>query len=150
MRLGKGLVLRAIAGPRRERAAAVVEFAVVSPVLLAILFGIIEYGYVFMVRQTVVHAAREACRIAVLQTTDTPYAEVTDRVNEVMASTGLTGYTTTMVHASSDNNWTETVTVSIPRSEVSLIGGFFGDLSGNLVGTANMRKEGVGVSEESS
>ena len=36
----------------RSRAAAIVEFAVVLPLLLTILFGIIEYGWVFMVRQT--------------------------------------------------------------------------------------------------
>ena len=133
---------------RRRRAAAVVEFAVISPVLLTILFGIIEYGYVFMVRQTLTHAAREACRVAVLQTTDEPYTEVTQRVDQVMNAAGLSGHTTTMVHAETDNNWTESITVSIPRQEISLLGNYFGELIGDVSGTCSMRKEGVSASEE--
>ncbi len=129
-------------GRPRARAAAIVEFAVVSPLLLAILFGIIEYGYVFMVRQTLTNAAREGCRIAVLQTTVSPYSEVTNRVDGIMSTTGLTGYTTTMAHWTTGDP-TESVTVSIPFAEVSLMGNFFGQRTGNLVGTCSMHKEGV-------
>ena len=69
------------------------------PLLLTILFGIIEYGWVFMVRQTLQTAAREACRQAVLQTSVAPYANVTDRVTTVMAPTGLSTYSVSMTHA---------------------------------------------------
>ena len=128
-------------GRQRRRAAAVVEFAVVAPLLFTLLFGIIEYGYMFMVRQTVVNAAREACRIAILQTTVAPYTEVTGRVAEVMAPTGVTGYTVTMTHATTANPM-ETVQISAPVSEVSLMGDMFPH-SGPLVGTCSMRKEGA-------
>ncbi len=130
-------------GSRRARAAAVVEFAVVSPLLMAVLFGIIEYGYVFMVRQTLTNAAREACRVAVLQTTAEPYSEVTSRVDDIMAPTGLTTYSVAMTHWTIADP-TEAVTVSIPYADVSLLGNFFGERSGDLVGTCSMRKEGVG------
>jgi len=143
MRLDRSEVNR-----QRRRAAAVVEFAVISPVLLAILFGIIEYGYVFMVRQTLAHAAREACRVAVLQTTDEPYDEVVARADEVMQAAGLSGHTVGMIHATADNNWTESVSVAMDRAEISLVGGFFGELSGEVVGTCSMRKEGVGAATE--
>jgi Flp pilus assembly protein TadG len=126
----------------RTRAAAIVEFAVVSPLLLTVLFGIIEYGYIFMVRQTLTNAAREGCRIAVLQTTVSPYTEVTSRVDGIMSTTGLTGYTVEMTHWTAADP-TETVTVSIPFADVSLLGNFFGQRTGNLVGTCSMRKEGV-------
>lgn len=129
-------------GTRRARAAAVVEFAVISPLLLTILFGIIEYGYIFMVRQTLVNAAREGCRVAILQTTTEPYTDVTDRVNGIMATTGLTSYTTQMTHWTAPDP-TETITVRIPYADVSLIGCFFGPRTGYLVGTCSMRKEGV-------
>ena len=128
---------------RRARAAAIVEFAVVTPLLLTMVFGIIEYGYVFMVRQTLTNSAREGCRLAVLPTTDEPYTVVTDRVDGMMAPTGLTGYTTTMTHAT-DADPTESVTISIPYADVSLLGNFFGERTGNLVGTCSMRKEGGG------
>lgn len=125
----------------RRRAGAIVEFAVVLPLLLTILFGIIEYGYVFMVRQTLQHAAREGCRLAVLQTSVAPYSNVTTRVDEIMAAAHLTGYTTNMTHATVADP-TETVTVSIPYSAVSLVGGFFGTSNYDLTGSCSMRKEG--------
>ena len=128
---------------RRARAAAVVEFAIVSPLLLTILFGIIEYGYLFMVRQTLTNAAREGCRIAFLQTSTDPYSEVTTRVDEVMNAAGLSGYTIAMTHATSANDWVETVAVSLLRSDVSLVANFFGSRTGTLSGTCSMRKAGA-------
>lgn len=125
----------------RGRAAAIVEFAVVLPLLLTILFGIIEYGWVFMVRQTLQTAAREGCRLAVLQTSTSPYANVTSRIAEVMGPTGLTSYSVTMTHAATGNP-VETVEVSIPYNKVSLMGGFFGTHSYDLAGSCSMRKEG--------
>jgi len=41
-----------------------VEFAFVLPVLLLILFGIIEFGWIFMQYVQVIHAAREGTRYA--------------------------------------------------------------------------------------
>jgi Flp pilus assembly protein TadG len=130
-------------GSQRARAGAVVEFAVVLPLLLTILFGIIEYGWVFMVRQTLQNAAREGCRLAVLSTSVEPYTNVTDRVAQVMSPTGLTSYTVNMSHASPGNP-VESVTVSVPYNDVSLLGGFFGTHNYDLQGTCSMRKEGVG------
>lgn len=127
----------------RRRAAAVVEFAVVLPLLLTILFGIIEYGWIFMVRQTLQTAAREGCRIAVLQSSVDPYSNVTDRVATVMAPTGLTTYTVTMTHATAGVP-VESVEIAVPYTDVSLMGGFFGTYTYNLAGTCSMRKEGMG------
>ena len=126
----------------RARAAAVVEFAVVLPLLLTILFGIIEYGWVFMVRQTLQTAAREGCRLAVLQTSTDPYSNVSDRIAEVMGPSGLTSYTVTLTHATSGNP-IETVEVTVPYDDVSLMGGFFGTHNYDLGGTCSMRKEGL-------
>jgi Flp pilus assembly protein TadG len=125
----------------RARAVAIVEFAVVLPLLLTILFGIIEYGWVFMVRQTLQTAAREGARLAVLQTSTAPYTNVTDRISQVMGPTGLTTYSVTMTHATSGNS-IETVEVSIPYNDVSLMGGFFGTHNYDLAGSCSMRKEG--------
>ena len=126
----------------RARAAAVVEFAVVLPLLLTILFGIIEYGWVFMVRQTMQTAAREGCRVAILQTSAEPYTAVLSRVSEVMQPTGLTTYEITMTHSTVADP-TETVEVTIAYADVSLMGGFFGTHSYELGGNCSMRKEGM-------
>lgn len=127
----------------RARAAAVVEFAVVLPLLLTILFGIIEYGWVFMVRQTLQTAAREGCRVAVLRTSMEPYINVTNSVNRVMGPTGLATHTIQMTHATTTNP-VETVEVRIPYDDVSLMGGFFGTHDYDLAGSCTMRKDGGG------
>lgn len=124
------------------RAGAIVEFAVVLPLLLTILFGIIEYGWVFMVRQTLQHAAREGCRLAVLQTTVEPYSNVTERISDIMSTTNASGYQVTMTHATPENP-VETVSVSVSYSSISLVGGFFGTADFDMAGTCSMRKEGI-------
>ena len=109
---------------------------------MTILFGIIEYGWVFMVRQTLQTAAREGTRIAILQTSEEPYTAALNRVAEVMEPTGLTSYTVTMTHASVADP-VETIVVTIPYNDVSLMGGFFGTHAYDLGGACSMRKEGM-------
>lgn len=52
---------------RGQRGAAVVEFAIVLPVLLAILCGTIDWGFYFFTREIVVNASREGARVGTLQ-----------------------------------------------------------------------------------
>ncbi len=42
------------------------EFAVVAPVFLLLVFGMIEYGRMVMVQQVITNASREGARVAVL------------------------------------------------------------------------------------
>lgn len=51
-------------GNRNERGAALVEFAIVAPLLILLLFGIIEFGWIFGQFNAVRHGAREAARFA--------------------------------------------------------------------------------------
>ncbi len=53
--------------PHDERGAAAVEFALVLPLLLTIVFGTIEWGYYFFTREIVVNSAREGARAGTLQ-----------------------------------------------------------------------------------
>jgi Flp pilus assembly protein TadG len=48
---------------QREEGAAIVEFALVAPLLVLLLFGIIQFGRVFNAKVTYTHAAREAVRV---------------------------------------------------------------------------------------
>ena len=50
----------------RRRGATAVEMAIVLPLLLALVFGIIEFGRAMMVQQILVNTAREATRRAVI------------------------------------------------------------------------------------
>jgi Flp pilus assembly protein TadG len=47
---------------RHESGTATVEFAIVLPVLMLILVGTLEWGRYFVVRESVIHAAREGAR----------------------------------------------------------------------------------------
>jgi Flp pilus assembly protein TadG len=56
-------------GSRRRRGAALVEFAVVAPLMLMLTFALFEFGRMVMVHQALCNGAREGCRKAVLSTT---------------------------------------------------------------------------------
>jgi Flp pilus assembly pilin Flp len=55
---------------RREDGAAAVEFALLLPLLVLLLFGIIEFGFAFSTRIQATNAAREAARLAVVGVDD--------------------------------------------------------------------------------
>lgn len=51
--------------PRRITGAAAIEFAFVFPMLFAIIYGTVVYGYVYFLQQRINFAAQEAVRAAV-------------------------------------------------------------------------------------
>ena len=63
----------------RRRGAALLEFVLVLPLLLAITFGTIEYGYAMYVKNTLQGAAREAARQAVVRDATTAEAQAAAR-----------------------------------------------------------------------
>jgi Flp pilus assembly protein TadG len=72
--------------PRRagnDRGAAAVEMAIVLPLLLLILFGIIDFGLMLNRQLLLTEAAREGARAAALDGSD---ATVRDRVEAVLGS----------------------------------------------------------------
>lgn len=102
--------------------------AVVTPILLAMLFAIIEYGWVFMLQANLTSAAREACRVGILPgATDT---EIQTRFAEAMSGTGLrpasggggNGWTLQIVRTATPNR-TITVNARVPWAKASLVGG---------------------------
>ena len=57
---------RLITRLRAEQAAQLVEFALVLPMLLLVVLGIAEFGFIFQRYEVVTNAAREGARMAVL------------------------------------------------------------------------------------
>jgi Flp pilus assembly protein TadG len=138
-------ILRRVCG-RRKRGTAVVEFAVVLPLLILILFGIIEFGWLFLVRQTLVNAAREGCRVAVLRTaTD---ADVTERVREVMNPLGFAEGSVWSFTATPLTDTVQLVRVTASVEDIALTGGFIISDSYELAGECSMRKEGTTGEED--
>ncbi|TWT45958.1 TadE-like protein [Phycisphaerae bacterium RAS1] len=127
-------------GKKLRRGAATVEMAIVTPLLLTMLFGIIEYGWVFTVKQGLTTAAREGARTAALPgSTD---EDIQQRISAFLTPLGLTTYSVELTR-STEENPTETVHVLIPYADVTLVGCYFGSTSYNLGATVSMRKEGI-------
>lgn len=51
---------------RNDRGAAAVEFALLLPILLALVFGIVEFGRAYHIQSTLSGAAREGVRVMAL------------------------------------------------------------------------------------
>jgi len=64
--------------------AAAVEFALVLPLLVMILFGIVEFAAAWHARQLITNAAREGARTAVIGNAMMPAAELEDSVRQVV------------------------------------------------------------------
>jgi len=72
---------------RSQRGNALIEAAIVLPILLLISVSIFEFGRAYQTWEVMTNAAREGARIAVLDgTTDT---QIRDRVNQYLGIGGL-------------------------------------------------------------
>lgn len=72
---------------RKQRGAAAVEFAIVAPVFLLLVFGMIEYGRMVMVQQMLTNASREGARRAVLD--GSTEADVRDVVKDYLTPANI-------------------------------------------------------------
>jgi hypothetical protein len=72
---------------RGERGAELIEFALVLPLLLLLVLGIVDFAFMFQRLEVVTNAAREGARIAVLAGYDTP--DVRARVNSYLVQGGV-------------------------------------------------------------
>lgn len=68
---------------RRQDGIAAVEFAIVLPVLILILFGITEFGLVLFNQQVITNASREGARYGIVsQDPRVSFSDIKDRVND--------------------------------------------------------------------
>jgi len=111
---------------RKRRGVAAVEFAIVAPFLILLLFGIIECGRAIMVQQVLTNASREGARRAILEATTT--SEVTTIVSDYLTNGSIAGATVTVSPtplSSAGFGDPVTVTVSVPYDQVSWIPPWF-------------------------
>ncbi len=57
---------------RSERGANLVEFALIAPLLIVLVFGIVDFAWILSQQQDVRHGAREAARLAAVNTDSGP------------------------------------------------------------------------------
>ncbi len=139
---------------QRRRGATVVEMALVLPLFVAVVLGIVEFGRSMAVGQVVTNAAREGARLAVIE--GTTNADVEQRVldflnaainvdaaqvNLSITVTPAPGNTTsTNEVADAQQSDLVQVRVEIPFNEVSYVRPKYMD-GQNLVGRVSMRHE---------
>ena len=105
----------------REKGASLVEFAILAPFLILLLFGIIEFAWVFATNLDVKHGAREGARITAVNTPDTGNAGLAAEICSRMELVGSN--TATSITWASDGTPAVgegvTVTVSTPLSTLT-------------------------------
>ena len=72
-----------------QRGQAVIELALTLPLLLVVVFGIIDFGFMFQRYESVTNAAREGARIGILA--DYTAAEAQNRALSYLGASGLNG-----------------------------------------------------------
>jgi Flp pilus assembly protein TadG len=116
-------VLKHRTGPpfhRKRRGAAVVEFALVSPVFLLVLLALFEFARLNVLRNTANNAAYEAVRQVVVP--GATAQEAIDEASLVLQSVGTENATITVNPSVIDSETSQvTVTVAIPFND----NGFF-------------------------
>jgi Flp pilus assembly protein TadG len=128
-----------------RRGIAIIEMALLLPLLLWVLMGILEYGWMFWKNQDINNAAREGARVGIREgATNT---DVTDRIDQIMADRGLgsSGYTVTITPADifiADPGDIVTVEVTVPYANIVLTGALFLPTPDNIGGETSMSKEG--------
>ena len=123
---------------RSTRGQALVEFALILPLLVLILMGIIEFGRLWMTMITLSGAAREGARLAVVTAPD--HDAVETAANNVLDAAGLGPGTITISGPNAQNDVTVTVEITYTVITGSIIPGLGGSLQ--LARSAVMRWEG--------
>ena len=138
---------------RSERGAELIEFALVLPLLMFIILGLVDFGFMFQRFEAVTNAAREGARMAVLP--GYANADVEARVRSYLTTSGVAATTsnssvvTTSVNIPTGGGGPVmqgkqvVVTYASPYLFLAPLAGWFGGsfTSSNLIGTAIMRDE---------
>lgn len=73
---------------KNEKGQTIVEFAIILPILLIVVMGIIQFGLIFLGFATISNAAREGARVGIVQPTyDDAKSAAIIKVNEAFDAT---------------------------------------------------------------
>jgi len=118
---------------RADSGTALIEFALVLPILCVLAMGMLDFGRAFHMKGLLDQAAREGARIAVVTTPDPDL--VAARVNSVLGSGGIASETIAVLGPDAAHMVTVTVTSTftfITPGVFALIGA---DAGGNILMT---------------
>jgi Flp pilus assembly protein TadG len=121
-------------GLRGERGAIAVEFAIILPVLLLLVFGIVDFGHAWFMKQTLQNACREGARYATRYQTKTdgsgdrllPSA-LTPSIQNYILDTALKNAGSSLLPADagvvvtpSGAGYTETIVTNLPLEDLTV------------------------------
>lgn len=129
-------------GRNSQSGSALIEVAIVLPILLVLSMGMLDFGRAFHTKSLLDQAAREGCRLAVVTAPD--IALVESRVTSVLASGGVTPGAVTVVGPDASRMVTVNVSATftfVTPGVFAFVGGDYGSTI-SMSGQATMRFEG--------
>jgi Flp pilus assembly protein TadG len=129
----------------QRRGTAAIEFAILAPLLITLVLGLIEFGRVMMVEQVLTNAAREGCRTGVLP--GNAASDVRNTVTTYLSNSSITlSDPTNQISVNPDPGTASsgtaiTVTINIPFNSVSWLPVPVFMLDKTLSSSVVMRKE---------
>jgi hypothetical protein len=131
-------MIRSTDSRRDGRGQALVELALILPILLMLLLGIFEFGRAWNTKQVITDAAREGARLAVVQNNDIDQDDVKAAIATHLSRAGIPG---TAVTIAFDENlppaghWRESDLMQTVYVGVQYHFGFFGPLLRAVTGS---------------
>lgn len=116
-------------GDGYQKGQALVEFALILPLLVLLTLGAVEFSRAWEVKNVVTGAAREGVRVAAVTTPDA--GAVTDRVNEVLDAADLTAAQIVLTGPSGISP-NQTVSVFVRVDFTVLVGSIIPGFSGTV------------------
>ena len=120
-----------------DRGAELIELAIVLPILLLCLAGILDFGFLFQRYQGVTNAAREGARIGVLP--NYTQADVVARIQNYLATSGMPGAPTPYVNLNATRTLPSGQTINVVEVVVFYPAGmqYLGPISGLVGGSGH-------------
>ncbi len=138
-------LLRPVHDPER-RGLSVIEAAIVFPLLLLFLIGVIEYGWMMLKNQELKNASRHGARVGVREIATN--AQVTTAIDQLMTAAAMNGSSYVVTLTPNDVSTVLpgnpiTVRITVPYANVQLTGAPFLPKPVSLIEETTMIKEGA-------
>ncbi len=132
-------------GKTKERGQSMVEFVLVLPIFLLLVFAIVDFGMGFHAWLTVTNSAREGARLGAVRASST---QIVTRVHDTSDTLDPAKMTITVTNAQGDPGESVVVGVDYDYTLITPLDNILGMISGGSVGptitlssTADMRLE---------
>ena len=134
---------------KNQEGAGLVEFAILAPILVILLFGLLEFGLSLYNKEVLTSASREGARFGVVYSSPRKTTtEIQNKVQEYLTKSGFSDTATINVTGSGGASGSPlTVSVSYPYSFQVLPGFFASFFDSTMTGTVTLRANTVMLME---